>query len=185
MLCRQGPSERRSRPWLREGAAAKAVGRIAQTGCTAPTAPAGQPCLDDELFPRLTTPIRHWPKQKNAAWYCGKLRCLSKTWLHLRDKSTRILWDIHVVWTRALWFSTLLATAVLYYLLTIRKLANSTNAKRQVRKGVLAWAFGRSIHITHWHTINYNKKTKPTNVKRVENYSHTRKYNRVENYTHT
>ena len=79
MLCRQGPSERRSRPRLRErkGPAAKAVGRIAPTGRTAPTAPAGQPCLDDELFPWLTTPIRHWPKQKNAAWYCGKLRCHS------------------------------------------------------------------------------------------------------------
>ena len=53
MLCRQGPSERRSRPRLRErkGPAAKAVGRIAPTGRTAPTAPAGQPCLDDELFP--------------------------------------------------------------------------------------------------------------------------------------
>ena len=36
MLCRQGPSERRSRPWLREkGPAAVAVGRIAPTGRTA------------------------------------------------------------------------------------------------------------------------------------------------------
>ena len=53
MLCRQGPSERRSRPRLRErkGPAAVAVGRIAPTGRTAPKAPAGQPCLDDELFP--------------------------------------------------------------------------------------------------------------------------------------
>ena len=52
MLCRQGPSERRSRPWLREkGPAAVAVGRIAPTWRTAPKAPAGQPCLDDELFP--------------------------------------------------------------------------------------------------------------------------------------
>ena len=44
MLCRQGPSERRSRPRLRErkGPAAIAVGRIAPTGRTAPTAPAGQ-----------------------------------------------------------------------------------------------------------------------------------------------
>ena len=135
--------------------------------------------------------FRDWPCQydidlnKKGEWYCGKLRCLSKTWLHLLDKSTRILWDIHVVWTRAIWFSTLLATAVLYYILTIRKLANSTNVKRQVRKGVLAWAFGRSIHIIYWYTKNYNKKTKPTNVKRVENYSHPRKHNRVENYTHT
>ena len=51
MLCRQGPLERRSRPWLREkGPAAVAVGRIAPTGRTAPTAPAGQSCSDDELF---------------------------------------------------------------------------------------------------------------------------------------
>ena len=38
----QGPSERRSRPRLREkGPAAKAVGKIAPTGRTAPKAPAG------------------------------------------------------------------------------------------------------------------------------------------------
>ena len=110
--------------------------------------------------------FRDWPRKygidlnKKGEWYCGKLRCLSKTWLHLRDKSTRILWDIHVVWTKALWFSTLLATAVLYYILTIRKLADSMNVKRQVRKGVLAWAFGRSIHIIYWHTINYRQKNK-------------------------
>ena len=48
MTGRQGPSERRSRPWLREkGPAAVAVGRIAPTGRTAPKAPAGQPCSDD------------------------------------------------------------------------------------------------------------------------------------------
>ena len=43
---RQEPSERRSRPWLREweGPAAVAVGRIAPTGRTAPTAPAGITC---------------------------------------------------------------------------------------------------------------------------------------------
>ena len=42
----QGPSERRSRPWLREweGPAAVAVGRIAPTGRTAPKAPAGIIC---------------------------------------------------------------------------------------------------------------------------------------------
>ena len=41
MAGRQGPSERRSRPRLRErkGPAAVAVGRIAPTGRTAPTAP--------------------------------------------------------------------------------------------------------------------------------------------------
>ena len=53
MLCRQGPSERRSRPRLRErekGPAAVAVGRIAPTGRTAPKAPAGQSCLDGEYF---------------------------------------------------------------------------------------------------------------------------------------
>ena len=49
MLCRQGPSERRSRPWLRErkGHAAVAVGRIAPTGRTAPKAPDGQSYSDD------------------------------------------------------------------------------------------------------------------------------------------
>ena len=43
MTGRHGTSERRSRPWLREweGPAAVAVGRIAPTGRTAPTAPAG------------------------------------------------------------------------------------------------------------------------------------------------
>ena len=46
MTGRQGPSERRSRPWLREweGSAAVAVGRIAPTGRTAPNAPAGITC---------------------------------------------------------------------------------------------------------------------------------------------
>ena len=46
MTGRQGPSERSSRPWLREweGLAAVAVGRIAPTGRTAPTAPAGITC---------------------------------------------------------------------------------------------------------------------------------------------
>ena len=46
MTGRQGSSERRSRPWLREweGPAAVAVGGIAPTGCTAPKAPAGITC---------------------------------------------------------------------------------------------------------------------------------------------
>ena len=46
MAGRQGTSERRSRPWLREweGSAAVAVGRIAPTGRTAPTFPAGIIC---------------------------------------------------------------------------------------------------------------------------------------------
>ena len=46
MTGRQGPSERRSRPRLREweGPAAVAVGRIAPTGRTAPKAPAGIIC---------------------------------------------------------------------------------------------------------------------------------------------
>ncbi len=46
MAGRQGPSERRSRPRLRErkGPAAKAVGRIAPTGRTAPKAPVGITC---------------------------------------------------------------------------------------------------------------------------------------------
>ena len=51
MLCRQGPSERHSRPRLCEkGPAAVAVGRIAPTGRTAPKAHAGQSCLDGEYF---------------------------------------------------------------------------------------------------------------------------------------
>ena len=62
MLCRQGPSERRSRPWLRErkGPAAVAVGRIAPTGRTAPKATAGQSCLDGEYF-------NAWPRQYDYA----------------------------------------------------------------------------------------------------------------------
>ena len=46
MTGRQGTSELRSRPWLREweGPAAVAVGMIAPTGRTAPTAPAGITC---------------------------------------------------------------------------------------------------------------------------------------------
>ena len=156
---------------------AGAFGAVRPVGAILPTATAAGPIPLTK--PRTATPLRRplpashvwtmnyfcdWPRKygidlnKKGEWYCGKLRCLSKTWLHLRDKSTRILWDIHVVWTRALWFSTLLATAVLYYILTIRKLANTTNVKRQVRKGVLAWAFGRTIHIIYWHTINYRQK---------------------------
>ena len=158
---------------------AGAFGAVRPVGAILPTATAAGPIPLTK--PRMATPLRRplpashdqmmnyfcdWPRKygidlnKKGEWYCGKLRCLSKTWLHLRDKSTRILWDIHVVWTKALWFSTLLATAVLYYILTIRKLADSTNVKRQVRKGVLAWAFGRSMHIIYWHTIAYNKKNK-------------------------
>ena len=154
---------------------AGAFGAVRPVGAILPTATAAGPLTK----PRTATPLRRplpashvwtmnhfrdWPCQydidlnKKGEWYCGKLRCLSKTWLHLRDKSTRSLWDIHIVWARALWFSTLLATAVLYYMLTIRKLANSMNVKRQVRKGVLAWALGRPIHIIYWHTINYRQK---------------------------
>ena len=46
MTGRQAPSERRSRPWLREweGPAAVAVGGIAPTGRTAPKAPVGITC---------------------------------------------------------------------------------------------------------------------------------------------
>ena len=49
---------------------------------------------------------------------------------------------------------------------------------------------GMSIRTIYtYNTLTHNnlqqKKTKPTNVKRVENYSHPRKYNRVENYSHT
>ena len=48
------------RGFREKGPAAVAVGRIAPTGRTAPKAPVGQPCSDDELFPWLTTPIQHW-----------------------------------------------------------------------------------------------------------------------------
>ena len=159
---------------------AGAFGAVRPVGAILPTATAAGPIPLTK--PRTATPLRRllpashdqmmnyfrdWPCQYdielnriNDKWYCGKLRCLSKTWLHLRDKSTRILWDIHVVWTKALWLSTLLATAVQYYILTIRKLANSMNVKRLVRKGVLAWAFGRPTHIIYWHTINYRQKNK-------------------------
>ena len=45
-----------------EGTPEIAVGSIVPTGRTAPKAPAGQPCLDDELFPCLAMPIWHWPE---------------------------------------------------------------------------------------------------------------------------
>ena len=39
------------RGFREKGPATVAVGRIAPTGRTAPKAPVGQPCSDDELFP--------------------------------------------------------------------------------------------------------------------------------------
>ena len=126
-------------------------------GYAAPTASAGQSCSD--TFPWLATPIWHWPKQIVPNDAAANYDVSRQTGLHLRDKATRNLWDVLSSGQSPL-FSTLLATAVPYYILTIRKLADSMNVKRQVRKGVLAWAFGRSIHIICWHTIAYNKKNK-------------------------
>ena len=66
MLCRQGPSERYAPLGLSFPPLPRRAPPIheAMGGYAAPKAPAGQPCLDDELFPWLTTPIRHWPEQK-------------------------------------------------------------------------------------------------------------------------
>ena len=113
-----------------------------------------------------------WPRKygidlnKKGEWYCGKLRCHSTDRTALtRHVNTEKL-SCLARRDKVFWFSTLLATAVQYYILTIRKLANSTNVKRQVRKGVLAWAFGRPIHIIYWHTIAYNKKKRNQQMSR-------------------
>ena len=78
---------------------------------------------NDESFPWLATLIWHWPKQKNAEWYCGKLRCNStdRTVLtrHVNTEKLSCL----ARRDKALWFSTLLTTAIRRYLLIIRKLA--------------------------------------------------------------
>ena len=79
---------------------------------------------NDELFPWLTTLIWHWPKQKNAEWYCGKLRCRStdRTALtrHVNMEQLSCLRRRDKVF----WFSTLLTTAIRRYVLIIRKLAD-------------------------------------------------------------
>ena len=110
--------------------------------------------------------FRDWPRQydidlnQKGEWYCGKLRCHSTDRTALtRHVNTEKL-SCLARRDKVFWFSTLLTTAVPYYILTIRKLADSMNVKRQVRKGVLAWAFGRSIHIIYWYTISCNKKNK-------------------------
>ena len=96
----------------------------AADGYAAPKVPAGQPCLDDELFPWLTTLIWHWPKQKNAEWYCGKLRCHSTNGIaitrHVNMEQLSCLRRL----VKVFWFSTLLTTAIRRYVLIIRKLAD-------------------------------------------------------------
>ena len=64
MLCRQGPSERYAPLGLSFPPLPRRVpsAHVAADGYAAPKAPVGQPCLDDELFPWLTTPIWHWPE---------------------------------------------------------------------------------------------------------------------------
>ena len=95
----------------------------AADGYAAPKVPAGQPCLDDELFPWLTTLIWHWTKQKNAEWYCSKLRCHSTDRTALtRHVNTEQLSCLRRR-DKVFWFSILLTTAILRYLLIIRKLA--------------------------------------------------------------
>ena len=93
------------------------------------------------IFQRLVTHIWHWPKQIVPNDAAANYDVSRQTELHLRDKSTRNLWDVLPSGQSPL-FSTLLATAVQCYTLTIRKLADSINVKRQVWKEVLAWAFG-------------------------------------------
>ena len=93
-------------------------------GYAAPKAPAGQSCLDGEYF-------NAWPcqydidlNQINDKWYLGKLRC------HSTDR-TAITRHVNMEQLsclarrdKALWFSTLLTTAIRRYVLTIRKLAD-------------------------------------------------------------
>ena len=79
----------------------------AADGYAAPKAPAGQSCLDDELFPWLTTLIWHWPKQKNAEWYCVKLRCLSKNGNALARQTTRNRGVVYVIGRKPLVFDPL------------------------------------------------------------------------------
>ena len=79
---------------------------------------------NDESFPWLTTLIWHWPKQKNAEWYCGKLRCHSTNGIAIaRQVITEPLSCLRRR-DKVFWFSTLLTTAIHRYLLTIRKLAD-------------------------------------------------------------
>ena len=76
---RQGPSERRSRPRLRErrGPAAKAVGKIAPTGRTAPKAPAGITCPKVLWFQKWFLRTQRF---KNHHW---NLRIIKIFWNHL------------------------------------------------------------------------------------------------------
>ena len=66
MTGRQGSSERRSRPWLREweGPAAVAVGRIAPTGRTDPKASAG-PSMRAKGMTKI------FCQSKNNSYHCA------------------------------------------------------------------------------------------------------------------
>ena len=102
----------------------------AMGGYAAPKAPAGQSCLDDELFPWLAMPIWHWSEQKNGKWYRVKLRCRWTNGIVLAGQVNAELRSCLRRPAKALWFSTLLTTAIRRYLLIIRKLAVWKSAKR-------------------------------------------------------
>ena len=106
MLCRQGPSERYAPLGLSFPPLPRRAPPIheAMGGYAAPKAPAGQPCLDDKLFPWLTTPIWHWRKQKNGKWYCVRLRCLSKNGNALARQTTRNCEVVYVIGRKPLVF---------------------------------------------------------------------------------
>ena len=129
MLCRQGPSERyaplglslpplpRRAPPIRE----------AMGGYAAPKAPAVQSCLDDCNYWWIISVTDHANtaliKTKNDKWYLGKLRCNSTDRTALtRHVNTEKL-SCLARRDKALWFSTLLTTAIRRYLLIIRRLA--------------------------------------------------------------
>ena len=46
------------------------------------------------IFPWLATPVWHWPKQKVPNDAAANYHVSRQTGLHLRDKSTRNLWDV-------------------------------------------------------------------------------------------
>ena len=96
----------------------------AMGGYAAPKTPVGQPCLDDELFPWLTTLIWHWQKQINAEWYCSKLRCHSTNVTVIASQVNTEPLSCLRRRDKVFWFSTLLTTAIRRYVLIIRKLAD-------------------------------------------------------------
>ena len=83
MLCREGPSSGTPR-WGYPSHRYRGGPHSAHEPRTATPLRRPQPAshiqmivTNDESFPWLTTLIRHWQKQINAEWYCGKLRCRS------------------------------------------------------------------------------------------------------------